>query len=552
VLKVFRAIRLVKLLRIRRSSAYLASISHMVEVNPGIIRILKFFLVFLVLAHYLSCAMFFVGTLDYLDVYGNTVTWLTQTTIVDSEGNEIILALAPLAEQYLWTMYWTITTMTTVGFGDILPITESEVIMSIFTMIIGGGVFSFIVGNTASLLTRLDSKGAELEDLKERISDFMQANRIPFYLRDQCERWIEFQHNNSVHLPVELTQSLSDTLRAELYVFVNRGFLERTAVLRRHLPAKKTSTLTSDAMNEEHTDGRNQDERFLGMLMEKCREQHLCPGETIFIQGCRSVDMYFIEQGQVDITRLRPDGSSSCVLTTLYTGAVFGQDSFISKENERRTYTARSRTWSKLKVINTQNLKEIALLFPRLKAHFLQDLESFSQQFERSLQLSMLLDDRIGTNVSGSAALPSGIVSSILEAASLVKFWKDPEIVGNLVAFFFLLPNADMANQVFSGSSNSKAAEAASEQPPAANEVQQLVDSLSGILEEGSEERLAKSSVRKESLSLRSLLGGFYERIAALEETENERAQSFKEIRFFSHSQFHSFRPHPSCCWSGQ
>jgi hypothetical protein len=90
-----------------------------------------------------------------------------------------------------------------------------------------------------------------------------------------------------------------------------------------------------------------------------------------------------------------------------------------------------------------------------------------------------------------------------------------------------------MANQVFSGSSNSKAAEAASEQPPAANEVQQLVDSLSGILEEGSEERLAKSSVRKESLSLRSLLGGFYERIAALEETEKDRAQSFKEIRFF-------------------
>jgi len=272
-------------------------------------------------------------------------------------------------------------------------------------------------------------------------------------------------------------------------------------------------------MNEEHTDGRNQDERFLGMLMEKCREQHLCPGETIFIQGCRSVDMYFIEQGQVDITRLRPDGSSSCVLTTLYTGAVFGQDSFISKENERRTYTARSRTWSKLKVINTQNLKEIALLFPRLKAHFLQDLESFSQQFERSLQLSMLLDDRIGTNVSGSAALPSGIVSSILEAASLVKFWKDPEIV-------------------FSGSSNRKAAEAASEQPPSANEVQELVDSLSGILEEGSEERLAKSSVRKESLSLRSLLGGFYERIAALEETEKERAQSFKEIRSIAENIF--------------
>ena len=348
VLKIFRAIRLVKLLRLRRSSAYLASISHIIELNPGIIRIVKYFIVFLVLAHYLSCAMFFIGTLDSLDAYGNPITWLTQTFVVNSNGEEVQLALAPLAEQYLWALYWTVTTMTTVGFGDIRPSTEAEVIMSIIIMIIGGGVFSFIVGNTANLLTKLDSQGQELEDLTERVSDFMHANKIPQSLRDQCSRWIKFKHENSVHIPKALAQCLSESLRAELYVFVNRGFLERTGVLRRHLSSSRKAHLSAGAADRAdaaaltqaaEADGRNQDDRFLGMLMEHCRELHFSPGETIFIQGCKGLDMYFIEQGQVDITRQRADGSSSCVLTTLYTGAVFGEESLVSKDHERRTYT---------------------------------------------------------------------------------------------------------------------------------------------------------------------------------------------------------------------
>ncbi len=395
----------------------------------GIIRIAKFFLVFLVMAHYLSCAMFFIGTMDSFDSFGNPTTWLTQTSIVNSNGETQQLALAPLAEQYLWTLYWTITTMTTVGFGDIHPITEAEVIMSIVTMIIGGGVFSFIVGNTASLLTRLDSQSAELEDLLERVADFMQSNRIPMSLRDQCARWIKFQHGNSVQIPKLLCDSLSDSLRAELHVFVNRGFLERTAVLSRHLPSKRREVGHRD--DEHEGDDRNRDDRFLGLLLEKCREEHYCPGEIIFLEGCKGPDMYFIEQGQVDVTRKRAaDGSESCVLTTLYTGAVFGEASFISKDNDRRNYTARSRTWLKLKVIKTKDLTDITMQFPRLRAAFADDLKKYSEQFERSMALSMLLDESIGTAVkSDSSKVEQAVVDSILDSALLVRDWQDPESV---------------------------------------------------------------------------------------------------------------------------
>lgn len=520
VLKIFRAIRLVKLLRLRRSSNYLASISHLVDLNPGLIRIVKYFMVFMLAAHYLSCIMFFIGTLDFVDAYGNPTTWLTQTRVVDMDGAEVMLSTAPLAEQYLWTLYWTITTMTTVGFGDIRPITEAEVIMSIFTMIIGGGVFSFIVGNTASLLTRLDSQGQELEELLERVSDFMLANKIPVSLREQCTRWIKFQHDNSVHIPKVMSQSLSDTLRAELYVFVNRGFLERTAVLRRHLPSKTVRFAANEnGESSLSTDSRNQDDRFLGMLMEKCREQHHCPGETIFSQGCKGLDMYFIDEGQVDITRQRADGTSSCVLSTLYSGAVFGEESFVSKDHERRSYTARSRTWLKLKVITTQQLRDIASLFPRLKADFFDDLKKFSLQFHNSLNLSMLLDEKISSVSHHPGGVPPSVaIKSILssELSEKVKLWEDPESVFSH-ARKVASDLQDLTEQLQSSS--------------IANSVQALVDSVKDVVTDSTTGTTAASTKTKQSHSLGVLLDGFQDKVAHIQEQEQDRMRVFEEIR---------------------
>jgi CRP-like cAMP-binding protein len=420
-------------------------------------------------------------------------------------------------------------------------------------MIIGGGVFSFIVGNTANLLTRLDSQGKELEDLMERVSDFMQHNKVPLALRDQCARWIKFQSVNSVQIPKALTHNLSDTLRAELYVFVNRGFLERTAVLSRHLTRRHS--VANGAHGEDEgahaaaSDGRNQDDRFLGLLMEACREQHLCPGETIFIQGCTGTDMYFIEQGQVDITRLREDGSSSCVLSTLYTGAVFGEGSFVSKDNERRTYTARSRTWLKLKVISTQELKVIASRFPRLKAPFMHDIELFSKKFEESLQISMQLEDKIGRLTARKGnVLPDSIVESILANAYMVHKWKDPESVRarsrapscctNAARASFILSSKLVATshhfssstimQVFSDS----IVQAAENSVPGNTDVQSLVDSVTDIFNDLSPRPLAQAAAGKDMHSLASLLDGFGDTISTLEESEKGRVEAFREIRW--------------------
>lgn len=40
-------------------------------------------------------------------------------------------------------MYWAMTTMSTIGYGDIVPVTTTERLLAIFAMIMGSMVFTF-------------------------------------------------------------------------------------------------------------------------------------------------------------------------------------------------------------------------------------------------------------------------------------------------------------------------------------------------------------------------------------------------------------------------
>lgn len=54
--------------------------------------------------------------------------------------------------QYLTSSYYTVTTITTVGYGDIAGVTTVEKVFCIFIMLIGVIAFSFFSGSLASII----------------------------------------------------------------------------------------------------------------------------------------------------------------------------------------------------------------------------------------------------------------------------------------------------------------------------------------------------------------------------------------------------------------
>jgi len=60
------------------------------------------------------------------------------------------------AVQYLWSLYWTIATLTTVGYGDVVASNTSERILNIFILLIGASVFGYIIANVSNILDNID------------------------------------------------------------------------------------------------------------------------------------------------------------------------------------------------------------------------------------------------------------------------------------------------------------------------------------------------------------------------------------------------------------
>lgn len=134
LLKLTRLLKMLKLVKDR--SKILKYVNEIMKVGVGFERLFFFIMLFLMMSHIVSCLWVLTATINET----KDGTWLEEL-----EGmNEL--------ELYLTSFYFTIETITTVGYGDIGPLTPVEKIFCIATMILGVIAFSFASGSLASIL----------------------------------------------------------------------------------------------------------------------------------------------------------------------------------------------------------------------------------------------------------------------------------------------------------------------------------------------------------------------------------------------------------------
>jgi hypothetical protein len=64
------------------------------------------------------------------------------------------LPAADTATRYVVALYWAMVSITTMGYGDVVPVTHVERIFGLVTALVGAVVFSFCMGNVASLIAQ--------------------------------------------------------------------------------------------------------------------------------------------------------------------------------------------------------------------------------------------------------------------------------------------------------------------------------------------------------------------------------------------------------------
>lgn len=125
LLKTARLLRLVRVTRkIDRYSEF------------GLAVILLLTCLFMLCAHWLACIWHAVGTAEAHDDNG----WLAiLAKEIDAPINQSIPSSGPgLETRYLTSLYFTLSSLTSVGFGNIAPSTNHEKVFAIIVMIMGG------------------------------------------------------------------------------------------------------------------------------------------------------------------------------------------------------------------------------------------------------------------------------------------------------------------------------------------------------------------------------------------------------------------------------
>lgn len=148
LLRFLRLFRLLKLMKLLNLGKLFIAFEDATGIDMAYIKLLSLLFKILFLSHTLCCFWHFISIETSLPGEG----WVEANGLMDADRDEA----------YLASLYWAITTLTTVGYGDILPMTIPEKTFALFSMLIGATVFGYIIGNLAELLESINRKKTEI------------------------------------------------------------------------------------------------------------------------------------------------------------------------------------------------------------------------------------------------------------------------------------------------------------------------------------------------------------------------------------------------------
>jgi hypothetical protein len=127
----------------------------------------------------------------------------------------------PMWDQYVASFYFAITTVSTVGFGDIIPHSTGERLFVIAAMVVGGGMYGFIIASLASVVTSLDMNQKTYFDKMDMLHSYMQYRRFPLRLRHRVHRYFrKFFEINSALDEKAILNDLPEALRNDVMLLI--------------------------------------------------------------------------------------------------------------------------------------------------------------------------------------------------------------------------------------------------------------------------------------------------------------------------------------------
>jgi potassium voltage-gated channel Eag-related subfamily H protein 7 len=229
--KLVRLFRLLKLLRLCRSTRFFRFIELHMSVTYGNLALGKYFCLLLVIAHWL--ANLWALTLLMVDP-GTEDRWIDSFTEREVELNVVDLTEKTPWKLYLTSLYFTIYTITSVGYGDIGPKNKLETCVAIFMVIISGISWAILLGQVCGVVAGIGEEESEfrltMDGLNAMMADHVLPSQMQFRLRSFFLNSKLAQRR--VYRQQKLITFMSPGLQGEVVLTLNKKWMEKVNMVK--------------------------------------------------------------------------------------------------------------------------------------------------------------------------------------------------------------------------------------------------------------------------------------------------------------------------------
>ncbi|KAJ0260291.1 Ankyrin repeat-containing domain-containing protein [Hirschfeldia incana] len=270
---------MLRLWRLRRVGALFARLEKDRNFNYFWVRCAKLVCVTIFAVHCAACFYYLIAARHH----DPAKTWI-------GAGN------AKFAEESLWmryvtSMYWSITTLTTVGYGDLHPVNTKEMIFDIFYMLFNLGLTAYLIGNMTNLVVHGTSRTRNFRDTIQAASNFARRNHLPPRLQDQmlAHLCLKYRTDSEGLQQQETLDALPKAIRSSISHFLFYSLMDKVYLFR----------------------GVSND--LLFQLVSEMKAEYFPPKEDVILQNEAPTDFYILVNGTADQLVVQESGTENAV-----------------------------------------------------------------------------------------------------------------------------------------------------------------------------------------------------------------------------------------------
>lgn len=183
-----------------------------------------------------------------------------------------------LSRRYVTTIYWSITTLTTTGYGDLHAENPREMLFDSLYMLFNLGLTAYLIGNMTNLVVHGTSRTMNFRDKVQAASEFSARNQLPLHIKNQMLSNLCLRFKTEELKQQETLNGLPKAIRSRIAQFLYFPIIEKAYLFH------------------------GVSFRFIFQVVAEMQPEYFPPKEDVILQNQSPTDLYIIVSGAAEMS----------------------------------------------------------------------------------------------------------------------------------------------------------------------------------------------------------------------------------------------------------